>query len=162
MWYVVLNRREQTDCIVRYKNPERLPPSEQIAITQKRGIFCLCSHVLFIIRLSLILPNKNHFPKIRIVFQTTVCNTSIIYLHTYLCTYLLIYSMEQNPSWEANRFSASQETPRILWNPTAHYRSHKCPPPDPILSQLDPVHTPTSHFLKIHLNIILPSTPIQA
>ena len=27
----------------------------------------------------------------------------------------------------------------------------------PILSQLYPVHTPTSHFLKIYLNIILPS-----
>ena len=73
--------------------------------------------------------------------------------------FLLTYSMEQSPSWEANRFSASQEIPCILWNPKIHYRIHKCPLPVPILSQLDPVHTPTSHFLKIHLNIILSSTP---
>jgi hypothetical protein len=76
--------------------------------------------------------------------------------------------MEQSPSWEANRFAASQEILGILWNPKVHYRIHKCPPPVPILSQLDQSLPPHPTSLKIqlilssHLRLGLPSGPFPS
>jgi len=70
--------------------------------------------------------------------------------------------MQQSPR-EANRFSASQEIPRILWNPMVHYGIHKCPSPVPILSHVYSVHTPRTTswrfilILSSHLRLSLPN-----
>ena len=63
-----------------------------------------------------------------------------------------------NSPWEANRFLGSLGIPHIVWNPTVHYHFQKCLTPVHMLSQINSVHAPTSHFLKTHLNIILPSS----
>ena len=79
---------------------------------------------------------------------TTTLTTNRSYEQNFLRKFCSYYSATE-----------SQEIPCTLRNPKVHYRFHKCPPPVPIQSLLDPVHTPAPYFLKIHLNIILPPTP---
>jgi hypothetical protein len=53
-----------------------------------------------------------------------------------------------SPSWEANRRSASERIPRVLWNPNVHYRVHMSPSLVSIQGLLNPVHTLTPYFFK--------------
>jgi len=121
---------------------------------------CLCQlwgFVNYELNLLIFLPSK--YTVTQYTRTGVVCVYGILnVLLTNLFTYLLPYSMEQSPSWRAKRFSASEEILRVLWIAKVHYRIHKCPPTVPFLSHINPVHAPPSHFLKIHLNIILPFT----
>ena len=109
--------------------------------------------------------NRSDMPKSPAVSWLCICNfglpldllKSLSYFLT-LLTYLLT-QWSRVLLEKLTGSAASKKIPRILWNPKVHYHIHYCPPPVPILSQFEPFHTPISHFLKIHLNIILPSTP---
>jgi len=50
-------------------------------------------------------------------------------------------------SWQV--FQLVKKSPAFYGTPRVHYSSQKCQPPVPILSQLNPVHTPIFHFLQI-------------
>ena len=77
--------------------------------------------------------------------------------HISLCVlriYFITHSMVHSPSQKVDRFSTSEEIPRILWDSVCSLPLSQvpatCPYPEPARS---------SPYLQIHLNIILPSAP---
>ena len=86
-------------------------------------------------------------------------------IFSYLLTYLRTYTTKQSPSWEANRFSATQEIPCIFGESQVSLPRLQEPPPQsvPILRHIDPVYAsqPTSWIsiliLSSHLCLGLPS-----
>jgi hypothetical protein len=72
-------------------------------------------------------------------------NTGVLYFN----------SMGQKLPWELHSRSASQEISRLLRNPKVHYRVHKISLWDPILSQMNSVHTITFYYLRSSLILFL-------
>jgi len=91
------------------------------------------------------------------------------FYHKFLCITLMLsikqqmftHYMQKISFCKANSSAATPEVPCILQNPKVHYHLHRCRPLLRILIKIHPVHAPTSHLLKIDLNIILPSTPVS-
>jgi len=81
---------------------------------------------------------------LHVTFILNVISYLLTYSHTPRCRVLL---EKLTGSQLAKKF------PLILWELKVYYRIYKCLSPLPILSQLDSVHTTTSHLLKIQHNI---------
>jgi hypothetical protein len=74
-------------------------------------------------------------------------------------TYSLTHSLF---AWKTGSHSACQKISCFFMDPKVHYRVHKSPPLDPILSQLNPISLIDPYLLKVQLNVILPPTPTSS
>lgn len=66
--------------------------------------------------------------------------------------------MEQEPSWESNKFSDKQESRYFLWNKKVHYRIHNSPPHIATLSHINTVHSPQT---KCWLSYLILYSPVR-
>jgi hypothetical protein len=70
--------------------------------------------------------NIFHCKDMRVIWSPETHN-SLSLCHDKYNYNTLTNSMEQSPSWEANRSSARQEIPRVLWNTKVRYLIHNSP-----------------------------------
>ena len=133
-------------------------------ITIKLSMYCV-SHNCLSVSLFLLLATGFGLnrPSLGQYIQKNLKSLLRIYIYIYIYMYIHIHYLLTYLLTPWSRVllekltgsAASQEIPRIFWNPEVHHLTRKCQARVHMLSKL-PI-TP-SHFLKIHLNIILPST----
>jgi len=80
---------------------------------------------------------------------------------TYLLIYLLTHSLHGAGYYMKSWLSLSFPKYILLssWKLKVYHHDHKTPPPDPIMSQPNPVRSIDPSLPKVHLNVILPPTP---
>jgi hypothetical protein len=66
-------------------------------------------------------------------FVSNISKKVLFHIYYYPALISNTYLLHGAESFLRSWFAASQEIPRILWNPKVHYRTHKPPPPVPIL-----------------------------
>jgi len=85
--------------------------------------------------------------------QCLPLSCSIFWLTNQLTNKIYLNSMEYSPALEVNGHLV-KKFPPLLWNAEIHYFIHMGPPLANILSQMNPIHTYPSYFLKICSNIV--------
>ena len=99
-------------------------PSREIVII--RITYSLTYYHIYVLTLLTYFTHLLTYLLTHSLYSPTHLLYSLFFFLSFFLFFFLIHSREQSPSWEANRCSASQEIPSILWNRKVHCLIHMC------------------------------------